>query len=137
MNIIRICICAISPLKNIFGSSFVNFWTTQYIWIFVCKFIKNQISLNICSEPYSKICPSFLMKIVNLDKIYALIISCITFFFRKHEWVIFKNFFDPWWIWIFEYSNKITLQYYSYSYSCYFWRTNILGYSFDKYVASK
>ena len=31
----------------------------------------------------------------------------------------------------------MTLEYYSYSYSCYFRSTNIFGYSFGKYVAFK
>ena len=33
---------------------------------------------------------------------------------------------------IFEYSNKMALEYYSYSYSCHFSSTNIFGYSFLK-----
>ena len=37
---------------------------------------------------------------------------------------------------IFDYSNKRTLHYYLYLYFCYFWSTNIFGYSFGKYVAS-
>ena len=31
----------------------------------------------------------------------------------------------------------MTLEYYLYLYSCYFWNTNIFGYSFGKYVASE
>ena len=40
------------PSTNIFGYSFVDFWTTKYIRIFVRKFSKIWIYLNICSEPY-------------------------------------------------------------------------------------
>ena len=40
------------PSTNIFGYSFVDFWTTEYIRIFVHKFSKIRIYLNICSEPY-------------------------------------------------------------------------------------
>ena len=39
------------PNTNIFGYSFVEFWTTEYIQIFVRKFSKIRIYL-ICSEPY-------------------------------------------------------------------------------------
>ena len=40
------------PSTNIFRYSFVDFWTTEYIRIFVCKFSKIRLYLNICSEPY-------------------------------------------------------------------------------------
>ena len=43
---------------NIFGYSFVDFWTTEYIRIFVRKFLKIRIYLNICTEPYFNICLS-------------------------------------------------------------------------------
>ena len=43
------------PSTNIFGYSFVDFWTTEYIWIFIRKFSKIRISLNICSELYFNI----------------------------------------------------------------------------------
>ena len=43
------------PRTNIFGYSFVDFWTTEYIWIFVCKFSKIRIHFNIFSEPYFNI----------------------------------------------------------------------------------
>ena len=43
------------PSTNIFGYSFIDFWTTKYIRIFVCKFSKIRIYLNICSEPYFNI----------------------------------------------------------------------------------
>ena len=43
------------PITNIFGYSFVDFWTTEYIRIFVPKFSKMWIYLNICSEPYFNI----------------------------------------------------------------------------------
>ena len=46
------------PSTNIFGYSFVDFWTTEYIQIFVCKFLKIRIYLIICSEPHSNICAS-------------------------------------------------------------------------------
>ena len=35
------------PSTNMFGYSFVDFWTTKYIQIFVCKFFKILIYLNI------------------------------------------------------------------------------------------
>ena len=41
------------PSTNIFGYSFVHFWTTEYIQIFVHKFLKNEIYLNICLQTYS------------------------------------------------------------------------------------
>ena len=44
------------PSTNIFGYSFIDFWTTKYIQIFVCKFLKILIYLKICSEPSSNIC---------------------------------------------------------------------------------
>ena len=50
---------------------------------------------------------------------------------------LFKNFLIQWWVQIFEYLNKMTLEYYSYSYSCYFQSTNLFGYSFGKYMASE
>ena len=59
------------PSANIFGYSFVDFWTTKYIRIFVHKFSKIRLYLNICSEPYFNIQLSILMKKVNLDKIYV------------------------------------------------------------------
>ena len=46
------------PSSNIFGYSFVDFWTTKYIRIFFCKFLKIQIFLNICYELYFNICLS-------------------------------------------------------------------------------
>ena len=57
--------------KNIFGYSFVDFWTTEYIKIFVCKFLEIRIYLNIRSEPYFDICLSILNKQAYLDIIYA------------------------------------------------------------------
>ena len=38
---------------------------------------------------------------------------------------------------IFEYSIKMALEYYSYSYSCHFPSTNILGYSFVDFWTTK
>ena len=46
------------PSTNMFGYSFVDFWTIEYIRIFVCKFSKIRLYLNICSEPYFDIKPS-------------------------------------------------------------------------------
>ena len=43
------------PTTHIFGYSFVDFWTTEYIQIFVRKFSKIRLYLNICSEPYFNI----------------------------------------------------------------------------------
>ena len=60
------------PSTNIFGYSFVDFWTTEYIKIFVCKFLEIQIYLNIYSEPYLNICQSIFNEKVYLDIIYAL-----------------------------------------------------------------
>ena len=47
---------------NMFGYSVVDFWTTKCIQILVCKFLKIQIYLNICSELYSNICLYFFNK---------------------------------------------------------------------------
>ena len=59
-------------------------------------------------------------------------------FHLEETWMSpFKKSFNQWWVWIFEYSNKMSLEYYSYSYPCYFRNTNIFEYSFGKYVASK
>ena len=44
------------PSTNIFGYSFVDFWTTEYIKKIVSKFLEIRIYLNICSEPYFNIC---------------------------------------------------------------------------------
>ena len=46
------------PSTNIFRYSFVDFWTTQYIQIFVSK-LTIWIYLNICLEPCSYICLSY------------------------------------------------------------------------------
>ena len=46
------------PSTNIFGYSFIDFWTTEYIRIFVRKSSKIRLCLNICSEPYFHIQPS-------------------------------------------------------------------------------
>ena len=43
------------PSTNILGYSFVDFWTTKYIRMIVCKFLKIRIYLNICSEPHFNI----------------------------------------------------------------------------------
>ena len=51
--------------------------------------------------------------------------------------MLLKKLLNQWWVWIFEYSNKMTLKYYSYLYLCYFRNTNIFGYLFGKYVASE
>ena len=40
------------PSTNIFGYSFEDFWTTDFIQIIFCKFSNIQIFFNICSEPY-------------------------------------------------------------------------------------
>ena len=94
------------PSKSIFGYSFVEFWATEYFWIFVRKFVKNWIYLNICSEPYSNIWLSTLSEKVNLDIIW----------FRGSSELFFNHFFNQWWVWIFKYSNNITLEDYSYFY---------------------
>ena len=56
---------------NIFGYSFVDFLTTEYNRIFVLKFLKIRIYLNICLKLYFHICLSFLTKKVNQDIVYA------------------------------------------------------------------
>ena len=57
-------------------------------------------------------------------------------FYLEELWVIpLKKFYYQWWVKIFEYSNKMTLEYYSDSYSCYFRSTNIFGNLLGKYVA--
>ena len=56
---------------NIFSYSLVDFWTTEYIQIFVGKFLKIKIYLNICSLPYLNICLSIFDEQVNLDTSYA------------------------------------------------------------------
>ena len=57
---------------------------------------------------------------------------------QQQQWVSsLKNSFNQWWVQIFQYWNKMTLEYYLYLYSCYFRNTNIFGYLFGKYVASK
>ena len=80
-NTIRIRIRAISPVRiykykyistNIFRYSFIDFWTTEYIQIFVCKFLEIQTYLNICSTSYFNICLSIFNEKVYLDIIYAL-----------------------------------------------------------------
>ena len=43
------------PGTNKFGYSFVDFWTTKYIRIFVRKFKKIQLYMNVCSKPYFNI----------------------------------------------------------------------------------
>ena len=48
------------PSTNILKYSFVGFWTTEYIQIFVGKCVKIQIYSNIFSEPYLNICLSIL-----------------------------------------------------------------------------
>ena len=46
------------PSMNTFRYSFLDFLSTEYIKIFVCKFLEIWIYLNICSEPYFHICLS-------------------------------------------------------------------------------
>ena len=43
----------------------------EYIYTFVCKFLKIQIFSDICLEPNSYICLPFLMNSENLGLIYA------------------------------------------------------------------
>ena len=47
-----------SPSSNILEYSFVDFWTTEYIRIYVRKFSKIRIFSNTCFEPYDNICLS-------------------------------------------------------------------------------
>ena len=56
---------------NILGYSFVDFWTTKYIQIFVCKFLKIQIYFNICSNLILVFAFLFLIKKKNIDIINA------------------------------------------------------------------
>ena len=46
------------PSKNIFGNLLVDFWMTEYIRIFVRKFMKIQIYMNIGSKSHFNICLS-------------------------------------------------------------------------------
>ena len=50
------------PSLNIFWYSLVDFWTTEYIWKFVCKFLQKQIFSNIYFQPYYNICLSMFNK---------------------------------------------------------------------------
>ena len=59
------------PNSNIFVYSLVDFWTTEYIQIFVCKFLEIRIQLNICSEPYFNIGLSILNEKVYSDITYS------------------------------------------------------------------
>ena len=59
------------PSTNIFGYSLVDFWTTEYIQIFYCKFFEMRINLNICSESCFNICLYIFNEKVYLDIIYA------------------------------------------------------------------
>ena len=68
---------------NIFGYSFVNFWTTEYIQILDCKFSKIQIYLNICPEPYFNLSNLFLMKKVKLYSINAAKVSSVKFYLEE------------------------------------------------------
>ena len=80
------------PSMNIFGYSFVDFWTTKYIWIFVHKFSKIRIYLNSCSEPYFNIRLSIFIEKVYLDIFYASKISSVKFY-SEETWVSpFKKF---------------------------------------------
>ena len=89
-----------------------------------------------CSEPYSNICLSFFNE--KSKSRYDLCIKNIQYnilFRGSRSEPIFKNVFNQWLIWIFEYLNKITLKYYLYLYLCLFRITNQFGYSFSKYGA--
>ena len=55
----------------------IRFFTTKYNRLFVCKFYKMSIYLNICAEPYFDICLSIFNKKVNLDIFYASKISSV------------------------------------------------------------
>ena len=126
------------PSMNIFGYSFWDFWTTEYIWIFVSKFSKFWIYLNICSETYFIIWLSiFNEKSESKYNLCIKKIQCKNWIWRKHEWGLLKNSFNQWGVWIFKYLNKMTLEYYLYSYSCYFRNIYIFKYLFGKYVASE
>ena len=105
------------PSTDIFGYQFVDFWKTEYI--FEYSFInswKFEYIWTLAKKPSFNICNLFLMKKSKFRYTFCI---------------------NQWWVWIFEYSNKMTLEYYLYSYSCYFQSTNIFGYLFGKYVASK
>ena len=122
------------PSTNIFEFSFVDSWTTEYIQLFICKFLKIWKYLNICSEPYSNIC----MPIFNKNSFYwynlcIKNIQCKILFTGSMSEPFKKNLISV----EYEYLNKISLQYYLYSYMCYLQSTNIFGYSFSKYVASE
>ena len=59
------------PSLNIFRYSFVDFWETEYIQIFVCKSLKVQIYLNLNLNSIPILDYLFLMKQVNIGIIYA------------------------------------------------------------------
>ena len=124
------------PTTNIFGYSFVDFWTTKYIWIYARKFLKIQIILNIFSESYFSIC-----LFIFDEKSKSLYNLCIknpvkNSIFRKHEWAFKKKFFNHWWVRIFEYLNNDPQKLFVFD-SCYFWNTNIFGDLFGKFLASE
>ena len=71
------------PSTNIFGYSFVDFWTTEYIRIFVHKFSKIRIYLNICSEPYFDI-QLFIFNEISKSRYNLCIkISSVKFYFKE------------------------------------------------------
>ena len=80
------------PSTNIFAYSFVDFWTTEYVQIFVCKFLEIRIYLNIYSEPYFIICLSIFNKKVYLVLVYASQnIQCRILFSRSMSEPFKKN----------------------------------------------
>ena len=75
--------------KNMFGYSCVDFWVTNYIWIFVYKLLKILIYKNICPENYLIITGLYLMIKVNLGLLYVINKYLLLFRWR-HEWAFSK-----------------------------------------------
>ena len=127
----------------------IDFWTDEYIWIYVCKFFKIWIYLNVFSQPYF----NFFLSIFLLDRrksrCLAFAKRCLSNPQRKEMFPLNSkisiNLRQPEkYVVNFAHTenyrnslNKMTLEYYLYSYLCYIRSTNILGYSLGKYVASK
>ena len=87
------------PSTSKLGYSFVDFWKTEYIWIFVRKFLDIRIYLNIFSEPcifacricsipiYSDIC-----SVHNVASKYIQVFVRVHFIIFAHHWSLL---FEP------------------------------------------
>ena len=72
------------PSTNTFEYSFVGFWTTECIWIFIRKFFKIRIYLNICSEPYFNVSLSILNQKIIFNRSWPQKISVLPRQFHRH-----------------------------------------------------